>query len=289
MEIERTISHMKYSLNPITIFALFVIALSNAVWSDINKLEKVLDAQDATHKARYAARNPKETLEFFDIKPGMTVLEAFPGGGWYTKILLPYIGEKGTLLGVDYPHSMWPKFNFFDAEFIENRKTWTTDWPKQFSSPDTKNAAQVEAYTLDKLPKNLTNGVDAALYIRALHNLHRFENDGNYFTLALKETFRILKPGGIFGVVQHQTSDKNATGDAGYLNKENLIASITQAGFKFVEETTINQNPKDKADGIVWRLPPVFANSQAGDEQRKVYEAIGESNRMTLKFIKPEK
>ncbi len=269
------------------ISSMLLVFISIQSFSDAKKLDAALDSQDDTHKARYSARHPKETLEFFEIKPGMTLLEAFPGGGWYTKVLLPYLGKEGKLIGVDYPHDMWPKFQFFDQEFIDNRKTWATDWPKLVSDWQVENPAEVEAYALDKLPKKLTNSVDAALYIRAFHNLNRFENDGSYFSLALKETFRTLKPGGILGVVQHQTTDKKADGSAGYLNKENLIASIEDAGFKFIGESAINENPKDKADDIVWRLPPVYANSQPGDEKRKAYDAIGESNRMTLKFKKP--
>ena len=251
-----------------------------------DKLQKVLDSQSNEHKARYEARNPEETLKFFGVEPGMTVLEALPGGGWYTKILLPYLGPKGELIGVDYEAEMWPLFTFLSKEFVEGRKTWPTTWVKEVADWEIKNAADVEAYSFATMPKKLDNSVDVALFIRALHNLARFEDKDEYLSRALKETHRVLKKGGVMGVVQHSTTDESATGDMGYLEKNKLITTIEKAGFKFIGESSVNENPKDKADAMVWRLPPVFAQVAEDDPKRKEYEAIGESNRMTLKFKK---
>src|SRR5690606_39749337 len=96
--------------------------------ADSARLAAVLAAQPDDVKARYEYRHPQETLEFFGIEPGMTVVEALPGGGWYSKILLPYLGKDGTLIGADYSMEMWPLFGgFATPEFIEKRKTWVTD------------------------------------------------------------------------------------------------------------------------------------------------------------------
>ena len=135
---------------------------------------------------------------------------------------------------------------------------------------------------------------DAALFIRALHNLNRFEGDGGYLTAALNDALEALKPGGILGVVQHRApdemSDEWAAGQNGYLKQDALIKRIEQAGFEFVAASDINANPKDQPgeDDFVWRLPPSLFTSNANPELKEKLTAVGESNRMTLKFRKPE-
>ena len=96
-----------------------------------DRLQQVLDAQPAAVKARYAARHPRQTLEFFGVKPGMTVIEALPGQGWYSKILIPYLGPEGQLIGADYAYDMFPKFGFFSDDFIAAKKTWAKDWTEK--------------------------------------------------------------------------------------------------------------------------------------------------------------
>ncbi len=277
---------------PLSLALAALLLLSNLAFATDKysaRLDTVLAAQADDAKARYSQRHPKETLTFFDIKPGMTVIEALPGGGWYSKILLPYLGENGQLIGVDYAHDMWPKFSWASEEFINTRKTWSKDWPETTTEWKIQSPANISAYTFKTLPDTLSNTVDAALFIRALHNLHRFEKDGAYFTTALKNTLKALKPGGILGVVQHQSKHKNLDGSTGYLEKETLIAKIESLGYQYIGESDINKNPKDKptADDIVWRLPPSFYTSGDNAELRKQYANVGESNRMTLKFIKP--
>ena len=92
----------------------------------VTSLAAILDSMPDEMKARYQYRHPQETLEFFGIEPGMTVMEGLPGGGWYTKILLPYLGKDGHLIGADYSLEMWPKFGFVDDAFMENQRQWTT-------------------------------------------------------------------------------------------------------------------------------------------------------------------
>ena len=271
------------------IFSTELVNASPLSKKHVKKLNAALETQPEEVKARFTTRHPKETLEFFEIKPGMKVLEALPGGGWYSKILASYLGKKGELVAVDYDWTMWPKFGFFDDAFIQKKKTWSTDWLAGTEEWNIKKGAKFSAYTFATIPESQSKSLDAALFIRALHNLSRFENDGEYLSRALAETYRVLKPGGIVGVVQHETQDAAAIGDQGYLERNNLIKSFEKAGFKFVGSTDVNLNPKDKADGLVWRLPPTFYGSKEGDAKRKEYVAIGESNRMTLKFVKPKK
>lgn len=261
---------------------------------DGEKLQAILAVQEDANKARYDARNPAETLEFMAVAPGMTVVELLPGGGWYSKILLPYLGKEGKLIGVDYPLAMWPNFPFGTDEFIEERKSWPQQWTADATTWGGEEGAQVEAYTLDTLPESLNGSVDRVLFIRAMHNLARFEGDGQYLTKALEQSYKLLKPGGLVGVVQHAAdeskSDEWADGSKGYLKQSRVVQAMKDAGFELVAESDINKNPKDQpgADDIVWRLPPSYYSSQDNTDLRAEYREIGESNRMTLVFRKPE-
>ena len=258
-------------------------------------LDAALAAQSDDHKARYGARHPKETLEFFEVKAGDTVVEALPGGGWYTKILLPFLGEEGTLIGVDYEQSMWQHFGgFATEEFIEKKKAWTTTWPAGTADWGIEHSAPVSAVKFGAIPEALNGTADKVLLIRALHNVARFESKGGYLTTALNNSFSMLKPGGILGVVQHEAredrSDEWAGGNAGYLKQSFIVEAATKAGFELVESSDINNNELDQAQSgdIVWRLPKGLATSKEDPELAAQMNAIGESNRMTLKFRKPE-
>ena len=257
-------------------------------------LTDVLAAQPEETQARYGARHPRETLEFFGIQPGMTVVEALPGGGWYSKILLSWIGSDGQLIGADYAADMFPLFGFFTEEMLASKKTWVKDWTAGLRAWEIENSADIAAFQLGSLPEHMHGTADAFLFIRALHNLARFEPDGEYLTRALKDAFDVLKPGGVVGVVQHHARDDMpddwADGSRGYLKKGFVIEKMEQAGFEFVAGADFNANDKDQpaTDDIVWRLPPSLATSKENPDLRAQLEAIGESNRMTLKFRKPE-
>ena len=256
-------------------------------------LAAALDAQADEAKARYGARHPRETIEFFEIEPGMTVVEALPGGGWYTKILLPYLGSDGTLVGANYAHSIWPLFGFFDQEFIDGMATWTTDFPVEAEEWRGADSASLAAFEFGSMPDDMAGTADRVLLVRAMHNLNRFEGDGGYMTSAIQDTYNVLKPGGIVGVVQHQAPDDKphewADGSRGYLKKDALIEKMTAAGFEFVGESPVNENPADQPgdDDMVWRLPPTYFGTGEDPEMKAAVDAIGESNRMTLKFRKP--
>ena len=253
------------------------------------KLSAVLDAQSDKAKARFEARHPAETLAFFGIEPGMAVGEALPGGGWYTKVLVPYLGENGKLIGIDYSLDMWPEFSFANEEFIENKKKWPTEFVTKAAEWAPADGAGISATTFGDEAGSNAGTLDAVLFVRALHNLSRFETEGQYMTEAISTTHSLLKTGGIVGVVQHRAPETSpdawADGSAGYLKSSKIIAAFDVAGFDLVKSSEINANPKDRptVNDIVWRLPPSLRGS---DETKDARTAIGESDRMTLLFKK---
>lgn len=258
-------------------------------------LDVILLAQPEDVQARYEHRHPKETLEYFGVEPGMTVVEALPGGGWYSKILVPWLGSDGSLIGVAYELDMYALFPFANDEFLARQANWPTDFEAGAASWGGDDGASVVATRFGSMPAEADGSVDVVLMIRALHNLARFENagEGPYLTTAMNDAFRVLKPGGVLGVVQHHARDDMpdewASGENGYLKKQTVIDAATAAGFEFAGESDINANPNDQptTDDIVWRLPPSLATSGEDPELRAELEAVGESNRMTLKFVKP--
>jgi len=262
-----------------------------------------LSAQDENTKARYQARHPGNTLAFFEIEPGMTVAEALPGGGWYSKILLDYLGADGELIGVDYAFEMWPNFSFMTPERIKAKETWPVDWVVGAQEWRDENSAKVSATTFSSVPAGTNGKVDAVLFVRALHNLSRFEDNGGYLSEAARVSYDMLKPGGIVGVVQHRAPELNAddwaNGSNGYLKESFVIKTFEDAGFTLVARSEMNANALDRPteNDIVWRLPPSLATtgpSDADDEEtaskkavtRAKLQAVGESDRMTLKFKK---
>jgi len=258
---------------------------------DKTALASAIESQPEKVQARYQYRHPSETLEFFGIAPGMKVAEALPGGGWYSKILIPYLGPEGELVGVDYAMDMWSEFSFATPEFIESKANWAEDWSAK-ANDWVDGGAPVSGLTFsgEGAPKG---EMDAVLFIRALHNFNRFEADGGYMTSAVALSYDMLKPGGIVGVVQHRApesaSDDWADGSKGYLKQSTVIAKFEAAGFELVDTSEINANAKDvPGEGdIVWRLPPSL-NGVGDDEALRAERlAIGESDRMTLKFRKP--
>ena len=257
------------------------------------KLAAVLAAQPDEVQARYGARNPAETLAFFGVEPGMVVAEALPGGGWYSKILLPYLGEEGVLVGAHYPDAIWGMFGFGD-EWTAQRVEGTENWPTQAAEWEIEDGAEIKSVRLTMMPEEAAGKLDAVLFIRALHNLNRFSaGDTDYMSDTLAEAYNVLKPGGIVGVVQHQAPESNddawADGSNGYLKKSAVVAAFEAAGFEFVGASDVNANAADvpSNEEFVWRLPPTLAGTEEGTPERAAYEAVGESNRMTLKFRKP--
>jgi predicted methyltransferase len=260
--------------------------------TQIDKLDLVLESLSDEDKARFQWRHPKETLAFFGIEPGMTVVDTLPGEVWYSGILMRYLGPDGKVIAADYSQEMWQHFGNYSPDPAVKAK-WAEEFAAKMNAQRGEGDAEVVAVHYGAFPDELTGTVDAVLVVRAIHHFMRLEAQGGYLTKALADMHRILKPGGIVGVVAHRapesSSDDWAKGDSGYVKQSAVIAAFEKAGFEFVDSSEINANPQDQpteADGV-WRLPPSLATSRNDPELRKRFEAIGESDRMTLKFRKP--
>lgn len=286
------------SLAPIAAVALAACATSSDPKSqfafDGARLDAVLSAQPADVQARYEWRHPKETLEFFGVAPGMTVVDTLPGEVWYAGILADYLGPDGEVVGADYSPEMWKLFGgFVNEEFLARKATWANDWVAGSAKWAPAEGAKISAFAYGAVPERLKGKVDVLLLVRAMHHFNRFEDEGGWRTAALEDVMAVLKPGGIVGVVQHRApegnSDQWAEGDNGYLKQSQVIAAFDAAGFDFVGSSEVNANPADQPSesDVVWRLPPSLATSRNDPALRARMEAVGESDRMTLKFRKP--
>ena len=248
-------------------------------------LEDVINHERrAENRARDEWRHPMETLTFFGVEPDMTIVEVLPGkGGWYTQILNPLTAEQGRLIGVTYPESLWRQiFNTWNEESIESNGADITQMARYLSVAGVETAQPIVGYSIDNIPDQENGQADAVLFFRALHHLFRF--DEPLIDTALAEIYDMLAPGGVVGVVQHRAPEDAdaafASGNNGYLKQSDVIAAFEQAGFVLEEASEINANPNDPADSFVWRLPPTRTDNPAT-------QAIGESDRMTLRFRKP--
>jgi predicted methyltransferase len=235
------------------------------------------DHRSAANKARDGFRHPAETLQFFGLREGMTVVEISPGGGWYTEILAPLLLSKGTLYTAHYG------LNGPDAYY---RNSLGKFLQKVAAAP-----AIYDSIIITQLqpPKYVTIApAGSADMVVAFRNVHSWMgSDSAPATLAA--IYTALKPGGVFGVVQHRAlpgTSVKAMKKTGYVTQEQVLKMMSVAGFELVAKSDINSNPKDTADHPegVWTLPPAL---ELGDKDREKYLAIGESDRMTMKFVKP--
>lgn len=229
------------------------------------------------NKARDQYRNPVATLQFFGIQPKHKVVEIWPGGGWYTEILAPYLAAKGKLIVA--PPSRG------------------TDNVKKFLAKDSAAFGKVQVANFPTMLGGTgvaPGSVDAVLTFRNVHNFRMgsgHPEKADYSEAAFKEMYAMLKPGGILGIEDHrlnEDADAKKELDSGYIKVSSVRTLAEKAGFKFVASSEVNANPKDTKDYPkgVWTLPPRFAE---GDMDKAKYAAIGESDRMTLKFVKPKK
>ncbi|MEH6515409.1 MAG: methyltransferase [Halioglobus sp.] len=279
------------------IMSLFIaaslsIAVQGAVAeTDTTSLTQIIADRSEDGKSRDAARHPQQTLEFFQLEPGLTVAEALPGGGWYTNIIANYLGADGAIYGVNYADRMWPMFSFATEEFTAKRIASTGKFDSLVKGL-TDSGLKARGFTFSTVPSELSGTMDRFLLIRALHNLNRFEAQAGTRSQALAAVRALLKDDGLVGVVQHRAAESSpddwADGSSGYLKQSAVIAMFTDAGFELVAQSEINANDKDQAGpgDVVWRLPPSFQGSDEGSEQRSAMNAIGESDRMTLLFRK---
>ena len=201
-------------------------------------LATILSSRSAEDQARDGARHPKETLDFFSVKPGMSVAEGLPGTGWYTRILAKYLESEGSIYGVNYADSMWPLFSFATPDWVASRVASTGQFTGKVIGY-TSNGINSAGFTFDSVPEQIIGTVDRVLLIRALHNLNRFEAKAGTRSQALSSVHAMLKDDGLVGVVQHRApesaDDAWANGDQGYLKQSAVIAMFAQAGFELVE------------------------------------------------------
>jgi predicted methyltransferase len=246
--------------------------------ADLAKLKAVVngDQRSAANKARDKYRHPVETLAFFGIRPNMTVVELWPFGGWYTEIIAPYVKDKG----VYYAAAMDPtSTDREDTEYNAELKKLLDAHPELYG--------KVKWSVLAKGKYNLApdGSADLVVTFRNIHNWVWSGDEKEVFAAA----FRALKPGGVLGVEEHRANDPKAKPGRGqaYVGEDYAIALIESVGFKLAGQSNINNNPKDTKDYPkgVWTLPPSFA---MGDTDRAKYAAIGESDRFTLRFVKPK-
>jgi predicted methyltransferase len=238
-------------------------------------IDKVLasDHRSETNRARDVYRHPKETLAFFGVKPDSVVVETFPGGGWYSEVLAPYLRDSGRHV-VAIP--------------AQSVKGWKAIQDKFAAKPSVYDKAKIVTFggtaPLDVRPEG---GADFVLTFRNVHNWVDDDNVDAY----MKMFFDALKPGGVLGLVEHRAkpgAKVKSLIDMGYVSEEYVIKHALMAGFKLDAKSEINANPKDTKDYKegVWTLPPSYAEK---DKDREKYSAIGESDRMTLRFVKPLK
>jgi predicted methyltransferase len=230
--------------------------------------------RSAANSARDSARHPYETLQFFGIKPTMTVVELTPEGGWYTEILAPYLRDKGMLIGAGQSTTGGdPYGDMFLKKLNSNAAVFDKVRIGVFAPPVEYKIAPA-------------NSADMVLTFRNVHNWVELGDDK--LKVMLKSVYDVLKPGGVFGVVDHRlpaAMTQDAKASSGYVHEAYVIKLVESAGFKLAAKSEVNANPKDNANHKrgVWALPPTLANK---DEGRAEFLAIGESDRMTLKFVK---
>ena len=242
-------------------------------------LGKVLaDPRRAKDRDRDAWRHPAETLSFFRVEPGMTVVDYTPGGGWWTRILVPYLGGEGRYIALNPDVRNSPEMQRYYANTAQTFPPKAAEWT---GAP----AGRVAAFNTDGLPAELNGAVDRVLIFRAMHNLFRT----GMLHRELTAIRGLLKPDGLLGIEQHRARPNAPAdytdGSKGYMREKDVVALVEAHGFELVAKSDINANPNDPADHAqgVWTLPP---NLREGEKDKARYVAIGESDRMTLLFRK---
>jgi len=252
----------------------------NAVANE-NQLENILKGPQRSdaHKARDVFRHPVKTLEFFDVQPAMKVVEIWPGGGWYTEILAPLLKDNGQYVAAQFNPDLGVAF------YTNMRKKF-----EEKMAADKSHYGKVSITTFDPKTDIAITKAGTADRVFTFRNVHNWTRGGDKVVFnAFKTFYKALKKGGILGVVEHrlpEKADNSMQGKSGYMKQSYVIEMAQKAGFKFVASSEINANPKDNANHPkgVWTLPPML---RMGDKDKAKYQAIGESDRMTLKFVKP--
>lgn len=246
-----------------------------AALSSTPNLQTILTSSHRSeqNRLRDKYRHPAQTLQFFGLRPNLAVVELWPGTGWYTEILAPFLAQQGQLIVTNFA----PNQNKLAFAF------------QQKLAADPSVFGKVKVVEINP-PTELTlapdNSVDMVLTFRNIHNWVK----AGYADQVYAAAYKALKPDGILGVEEHRAKPGTSLQESiktGYMSEDEVIAAVEKAGFKLVGKSEINANPKDTKDypGGVWALPPTLIQGQT-DRQRLL--AIGESDRMTLKFVKPK-
>jgi len=242
------------------------------------KLDVVLAGawRSEQNKARDQYRHPKQTLEFFGLAPGMSLIELTPGGGWYAEILAPLLKGSGAYTAAIVTPKKKEGEDAADMDALS--KKFAAD-PADFGE------AKVEQFDVKAPNFGPANSADMVVTFRNVHNWVMADAAPGMF----KAFFDVLKPGGVLGVVDHRAApdaELEKIKKSGYLPEDYVVKLATDAGFQLDAKSQINANPKDDRDHPegVWTLPPSLALK---DKDREKYLAIGESDRMTLRFVKP--
>jgi predicted methyltransferase len=234
-------------------------------------------------RARDVHRHPAEMLSFFDVRPGMTVVDFWPAGGWFTRVLVPYLGSEGTYIGLN------PPVREGDSDYIRALANYAETLPPQAREWVPQGGAQVIGANVGAVPEALAGTADRVLILREVHNIRR----ANWFHDVAVAARTLLKDDGLLGIEQHRANpDAPASyllGDNGYQREQDVIALFSAYGFELVARSEVNANPRDPADWPqgVWTLPPGYRGTPVEDTARRAeLDAIGESDRMTLLFRK---
>lgn len=262
------------SLTLLPLIAAFAPALTAAAPQVPGPIATAVKSSTRTpdNIARDRYRHPGQTLAFFGVKPTDTIVEVWPGGGWYTEILAPFTAKAGTY----YAAGPWEK-GLNGVRGLQTKDASTYGNVKLAAFPAVTGAPGVP-----------DGSADVVLTFRNVHNW-RFGGEDRAKAM-FAGMYRMLKPGGTLGVVEHRLPegrDVAAETKSGYMKTSSVIALAEGAGFKLAGKSEVNANPKDTADYPegVWTLPPTYTLK---DKDRAKYAAIGESDRMTLRFVKPK-
>ena len=267
-------------------FSAFTPAHAHSGESLQKSLEPILAGswRSDTNKARDQYRHPVQTLEFFGVRPNLTVIELIPGGAsaWYAELLAPLLAEKGQYIAANIdPARSEARLAAYYQRTADAQKAKFEAAPAQYGK------ARVVSFDLKAPVFGPAGSADAVLTFRNVHNWVKSNDVPGMF----KAAFTVLKAGGVFGVVDHRSAPGKSLAevvDSGYLPTAYVIEQAQAVGFKLDLQSEVNANPKDTKDYVkgVWTLPPVLANGQV---DREKYLAIGESDRFTLRFVKPGK